>query len=323
MKIDAVVTWVDGDDEVHARKRQHYLGLESGLHPASYTTSRFSSRGEIGYCIRSIMGFCSFVRNIIVVADRQSPAEIDAIISERPEWRNRLIVADHEEMFAGYLDLLPSFSSRSIETMIHRLPQLSEHFLYFNDDMFIARPLDRGFFFRDGKPVVRGHLRRFPGTFDRMLQFLKRGPQRAGFRQGQIDGARLAGIHDHYVLVEHYPHAMRRSTLARYFADKPDALRRQAAHKFRSAKQVSPIGLANNLELINGAPTEAPVANGLIKPPRSALDRIQMRETLESLRSGNLATLCVQELDAMVDSDRDEVLRALNQHLKEPAQSCP
>lgn len=310
------MTWVDGDDEEHARRRQYYLGSQSGLHPASYSTSRFSSSGEIGYCIRSIIKFCPFVSNIFVVADRQRPAEINVIVSEWPEWRDRLIVADHEEIFAGYLDLLPSFSSRSIETMVHRLPRLSEHFLYFNDDMFVARPLERGFFFRQGKPVIRGHLRSFPGAFDSFRQLFRRGPQRAGFKQGQMDGARLAGRLDKYVLVEHYPHAMRRSTLAKYFADKPEFLRRQAVHRFRSSEQVSPIGLANNLELIDGAPREAPDCNGLIKPPRTALERIAMRKTLEALLRGKLATLCVQELNAMVDSDRRRVLVALDQRFR-------
>lgn len=52
---------------------------------------------------------------------------------------------------AGYL---PTFHSNTIELNFHRIPNLSEHFVLFNDDMFLLRPVAPDFFFRRGLPVI-------------------------------------------------------------------------------------------------------------------------------------------------------------------------
>ena len=50
-------------------------------------------------------------------------------------------VVDHREVFAGYEQFLPTFSSRAIESMLWRIPDLSERFLYLNDDFMLLRPV--------------------------------------------------------------------------------------------------------------------------------------------------------------------------------------
>lgn len=70
------------------------------------------------------------MRNIYVVTDAQ-----------RPEWLvedERLSVVDHRELFPDP-SALPVFNSHAIETVLHRIPGLSEHFLYLNDDGFLLR----------------------------------------------------------------------------------------------------------------------------------------------------------------------------------------
>jgi len=50
---------------------------------------------------------------------------------------------------------LPVYNSQPIEAHLHRIPNLSEGFVYFNDDMFVGRSLEKSFFFtNDGKPIV-------------------------------------------------------------------------------------------------------------------------------------------------------------------------
>ena len=48
-------------------------------------------------------------------------------------------------------EYLPTFNSRTIEMFIHRIPDLDERFLYFNDDMFPLLPCDEGDFFAEDK----------------------------------------------------------------------------------------------------------------------------------------------------------------------------
>ena len=55
-------------------------------------------------------------------------------------------------------EYLPTFSSHPIELNINRIKGLSEHFVYFNDDMFICRSIPREVFYRDEKPVHQARL---------------------------------------------------------------------------------------------------------------------------------------------------------------------
>ena len=49
-------------------------------------------------------------------------------------------------------EILPTFSSHPIELHLHRIKGLSEHFVYFNDDLFITKPLPPERFFCKGLP---------------------------------------------------------------------------------------------------------------------------------------------------------------------------
>tara|TARA_B100001094_G_C18129955_1_gene771670 strand:+ start:291 stop:572 length:282 start_codon:yes stop_codon:yes gene_type:complete len=80
-----------------------------------------------------------------------------------PSWFNskyseKITVIDHYDTFNNK-SYLPTTNSNSIETTIHNLPNLSEHFIYFNDDVLIGRPLFyTDFFTKDGKIVVYNEL---------------------------------------------------------------------------------------------------------------------------------------------------------------------
>lgn len=51
---------------------------------------------------------------------------------------------------------LPCFNSLALECCLHQIPDLAEHFIYANDDMFVGRKLNPSFFFnRQGNPIVR------------------------------------------------------------------------------------------------------------------------------------------------------------------------
>lgn len=51
---------------------------------------------------------------------------------------------------------LPLFNSEAIETYLNEIPNLSENFIYCNDDMYFGRVLNKSYFFLpDGKPIIR------------------------------------------------------------------------------------------------------------------------------------------------------------------------
>ena len=138
--IDAVITWVDGNDPVHKAKRKSYISCaEEDKSDDIGGETRFMSSGEIVCCVGSILRYAPFVRRIFIVTDSQRPRLKNFIASNFPSPQTTVEIVDHREIFRGYEDFLPTFNSLSIETMLYRIPGLSEHYVYFNDDVFISR----------------------------------------------------------------------------------------------------------------------------------------------------------------------------------------
>ncbi|MHB9860538.1 stealth family protein [Streptomyces sp. YIM S03343] len=144
--IDAVYTWVDGDDPAMAAKRRAYQELSDNDIAARETgASRYTSHDELRYALRSLEMYAGFVRHVYLVTDAQIPAWLD------PD-AGGLTVVDHRDILPA--DALPVFNSHAIESRLHHIPGLSEHYLYFNDDVFINRPVRAEHFFH-GNGIAR------------------------------------------------------------------------------------------------------------------------------------------------------------------------
>ena len=134
--IDVVYTWVDGDDPAwQARQRAVLEGLgKEGArhHRTGVSASRFKSRDELKYSLRSLQRFGPVFRKLHLVTDDQIPGWIDL---HHPD----LSLVSHRDIFPDPSHL-PTFNSHAIESNLHRIPDLSERFVYFNDDMFVSGP---------------------------------------------------------------------------------------------------------------------------------------------------------------------------------------
>ncbi|MER5211277.1 stealth conserved region 3 domain-containing protein [Streptomyces sp. NPDC002838] len=144
--VDAVYTWVDGDDPAMTAKRRAYQELSDNvIAPRETGASRYTSHDELKYALRSLEMYAGFVRHVYLVTDSQIPAWLD------PDAEG-LTVVDHRELLPA--DALPVFNSHAIESRLHHIPGLSEHYLYFNDDVFINRPVQAEHFFH-GNGIAR------------------------------------------------------------------------------------------------------------------------------------------------------------------------
>ena len=132
--IDAVYTWVNGSDPEFRRQLKETLVL-LGRPPVggAVNASRFADNDELRYSLRSLQQHAPWVRHVYLVTNGQVPSWLDL---DSP----RITLVTHEEIFPNKLHL-PSFSSPAIESHLHRIPGLSEHFLYFNDDVFLGQPV--------------------------------------------------------------------------------------------------------------------------------------------------------------------------------------
>jgi hypothetical protein len=136
--VDLVITWVDGSDPVWRRKRHaHSTGNLEGVFETGNVEGRYRDNDELRYLLRSIEKFYPFEGRIFLVTDNQRPA----FLAEHP----RVEIVDHSEILDA--QYLPTFSSRAIESSLHKIPGLSEHFVAFNDDVFLMRRVDFDDFF--------------------------------------------------------------------------------------------------------------------------------------------------------------------------------
>lgn len=149
--IDLVYLWVDGSDPQWMARRKACIGDLSEAE--ENCKGRYADNDELKYSLRSVAKYAPWIRRIFIVTDRQVPAWLD---TSHPKIR----IVDHSEIMPA--ECLPCFNSVVIEHHLHRIPGLSEHFLYANDDMYMNRPVTPGTFFgKDSLPIVRLNLRPF------------------------------------------------------------------------------------------------------------------------------------------------------------------
>lgn len=296
--------WVDGDDPRHRAKREQALLLPE-LHEHALAPTRFRSVGEIDWCLQSLLRFAPFLRHIHVVTDEQVPPLMRNLDALPAAWRDKLRRVDHREVFAGFEDCLPTFNSRSIAAVMHRIPGLAECHVCLNDDVMLLREVRPGDWFRDGLPVQRGHFVSQPHLrWSRRLRSAWRSlsghtaPRRAGLNDAQALAARMAGFEGRYLTLAHAPFPLRRSTLQQYFDANPQALRDQVAHRWRHPSQFEAVALSFHLELKAGSAIIEPDAQLLyLNAQRFSARRLQ-RRLRQAQDDPRLLFACFQSLDA-------------------------
>lgn len=283
---------------------------------AKASPTRYADRGEIYYCIASILKYANFINRIWVVTDAQAPKFLGEFANAGLCHPDFIRVVDHTELFGEDADVLPTFVGRSIEAMLWRLPGLSEQFVYFNDDFFINRSVQPEHWFVSGRPVLRG-LRTPPEG--RLLRTrarrilsklnLTNGPntKRPTYHRAQELGANLAGVTGHFMLAGHQPHPLRRSVQQEFYAAHRELLRKQISYRFRDVGQYSPVALANHLEItVHGAKFEKPPKELHLRP-----DSKNLRARLASgIDSESRLFGCIQSLDRF-DAETLKLVRRL------------
>ena len=255
-EVDAVITWVDGADPLHRTKRERHLALAQAdvavqarapLHDNGTNPHRWLCSDELNYCVRSIANNAPWVRRIWIVTDKQTPE----IMQLPPEIAAKISIVDHSEIFAGYDDALPTFNSLSIETMLWRIPGLAEHFLYFNDDVFLTAPVTRSDFFAGDGPVLRGQ---WADLTDLVACGARRDDASMLNHYNQINAAQMIGYTADQVFESaHVVHPMQRSVMAELFDTYRDAFIANASFRFRDAGQFLPQSLHNHACLADGS----------------------------------------------------------------------
>lgn len=153
-KIDAVFTWVDGNDIDWMSRKSNFLHdkPEKLENKKVNSKGRFFDNDELKYSLRSICQFAPWINNIYIITDNQTPKWLNI---DHPQ----INIVDHKEIFDS--KDLPSYNSMAIEMNLHKINGLSNFFLSFNDDFFIGRMTSPGDFFQNGKPKLFSGKKRF------------------------------------------------------------------------------------------------------------------------------------------------------------------
>lgn len=145
-EIDFVLAWVDGSDPAWlAQKRRFENASGTAAGGEANADCRYRDTGLLRYWFRAVERFAPWANRVFFVTCGQKPDWLD-------EANPKLRLVNHTDYIpAAYL---PTFHSNTIELNLHRIADLSERFVLFNDDVFLLRPMEPESFFRKGLPVL-------------------------------------------------------------------------------------------------------------------------------------------------------------------------
>ena len=185
--------------------------------------------------VKTIRKFCPWVRNIYFVTQRPQNPNIEDVI-----------VIYHDQILPD--EALPTFSSLAIESSLHKIPGLSEQFIYFNDDFYCGQPLNPlDFFTIDGIPIFRKGKRVW--NWFKYLDLFN-----AHTIINLNSSLKLQNIIDKikYWFLLHQATPCTRSIMFEAESIFRDEWEKTQNSKFRSYDTISPFGLSLNLAYNNG-----------------------------------------------------------------------
>lgn len=136
--VDVVFTWCDMKDPIFLEK----FKVQNKFDPMeredeSNGKFRFTNNQEIKLALISLFKYFADVNHIYIVTNEQQ-FSLDFLSIEQ---KNKISFIDHKEIMPREYISGEVFNSNLIETFVWNVPNLSEHFLYFNDDVILGNYL--------------------------------------------------------------------------------------------------------------------------------------------------------------------------------------
>jgi hypothetical protein len=140
--IDIIIPWVDGNDPEWLREREK-TQQKYHINEKANSNVRYESWDNLQFIFRGIEKFMSWVHCVFLVTCGHLPSFLNV---DNP----KLKIIKHSDYIPK--EYLPTFNSNVIELNYHRIDELSENFILFNDDCFPLLPIPKEYYFRDGLP---------------------------------------------------------------------------------------------------------------------------------------------------------------------------
>lgn len=248
--IDIVVAWVDGSDPIWREEKARYTA-DIGINMDG-NDERYRDWGAFRYWFRGIERFAPWVRKVHLVT-----------WGHIPKWLNtdceKLNVVKHDDYIPKRY--LPTFSANTIELNFHRIKELSNKFIYFNDDMFLIKETKPNDFFINEEPCdsallcphcysekAMGVLTPFVDIgvindhFDMKIVVNSHRSKWFNVKYGKflfgnimmLSNPRFPGMRQ-----QHLPQSFLKSTFEKVWEIEPEILDRTCSHKFRDKLDVN------------------------------------------------------------------------------------
>ena len=138
-KIDFVITWVDSNDPKWLAEKEKYKPNQDN----DDNKVRYREWDNLKYWFRAVEKYAPWVNKIHFIT-----------YGHIPKWLNtnnpKLNIVNHKDYIPK--QYLPTFNSNTLEMFLHKIPDLSENFVYFNDDMFLTDYTKETDFFKNNLP---------------------------------------------------------------------------------------------------------------------------------------------------------------------------
>jgi len=256
--IDFILPWIDPSDKTWQKEKAYYERTSNTEDNASQT--RFRDMHTLKYVLRSIEKHCPWYNKIYLIST-----------GHYPKWLNlshpKIDLITHEELFIDKSNL-PVFNSHAIEMNLANIPQLSENFIYLNDDTLIWKELKRDRFFKNGKVVDFFHHGWIPrnkvftffkgkdtwvDALNNNLELLNNTvvPKQLSTEQlyhpsygikHKISNYLFQNVYKDLFWINHWHHPQpyKKETIQKVFEIYKDKMLEVSTHKFRSSSDITP-----------------------------------------------------------------------------------
>lgn len=312
-KIDFVLAWVNGNDPAWQKERNKY-----GSHcEGDNRDIRFRDWNNLQFWFRAVEKFASWCGTVHFVTWGHLPPWLNL---EHP----RLNIVRHEDYLPE--EYLPTFSSHTIELNLHRIRNLAERFVYFNDDTFITRAVSPEDFFKQSLPRDSAVIMPIIGTFRNSTAGIEANNMEiinTVFNKNKVIRKNpfkwfnlLYGKHLFSTLccmpykrfagfyVPHLPNAYLKKTFYQLWEQEGAVLHRTSLHKFRESRGVNQ-SLIRYWQLVSGN----------FIPRSTAVGRCfsltnHNEDAVEAISTSKYQLICINDNDCepIIDFEREKTL---------------
>jgi hypothetical protein len=222
------------------------------------------------------------------------------------------------------LEFLPTFNSRSIEALLWKIEDISEHFFFLSDDMFLIRPTKPTDFFVADQPVMRGtwllrpvlrniwnQLRTF---YHHQIISNEAFQPKPSFHVGQWNAAHQLGFQARYFFSSHTPHTVKKSLVARYFNENPEVLIGQIKHAFRHNDQFNCAAFYYHLSINDGNQEFAKPSFVFLHPFGRGNGYID-RKLKKAEENSNAIFMNIQSLELCAADEQEQIIQWMKDNL--------